>query len=125
MLYDDAVSLNLQGESGSLTTEMKYRYATTYFHVGDTHITIGQPDDPENEVETIDSLTNLANEHLNEVADSYPPLKRVIKHAALTAFLKWAIAEQDRGGLIVDLSELAACPAHDPKKFPTPDSILK
>jgi len=125
MLYDDAVSFDLQGDAAKLKAEMKYRYATTYVHVGDRAISLGRSDDAENEVQTIESLTILANKHLNGVTDSYPPLKRVTQQAAITAFLKWAIAQKERGNLAIDLSELATVPAHDPKKYPTPDSILK
>jgi hypothetical protein len=99
---------------------------TTFIHADEDSVGLGRCDDPDSQVQTIESLTNVANEHIDEIVEKYPPLRRVQRYAALSAFLKWAIRERENGRLgAIDLSGLATYPAHDAGETPTADAILK
>jgi hypothetical protein len=121
VLYDTSGSFELQ--EGNLVTiaEMEYLYAMPNFEFTNISIKIGSEGARDRKVKKIEELTKLANENLDTLSQSYSPLRRVIDRAALTAFLKWAISKQNEGVLLIDLSELAAVPANDPVKYPTPD----
>ena len=125
ILYDDAASFSIEDKLVSLKVAMKYRYATSLVDIAVDNVTIGNPEDTAVEIETIESLTGIANENIDSVETDYPPLNRVVRHAGLEAFLKWAIAKQREGVILIDLSQLATVRAHDSEKTPTPDRILK
>jgi hypothetical protein len=126
MLYDDSVKFAADGDKVRFTPQMKYRYATSLIRVDDEEVGLGRKGDPENEVLTVDGLTKVANDHVGELIDGYPPLGRVAHYAELAAFLRWAVQARGAGKLAaIDLSDLAEYPAYDRARFPTPDAIIR
>lgn len=125
MLYDEHVELVVEGESVALVTQMKYRYATTAFSLNAEDVVVGHDADPDQDVETIDSLTTIANTHLADVSDLYPPLQRTSRQAAVAALFRWANQQVEDDELLLDLSELAGVPSRDSTRFPTPDEFIK
>jgi hypothetical protein len=126
MLYDDAAVIAPAADGVKVTARMKYRYATSVVRIDAESVRLTASGPGESEVHTVDGLTTLANEHVGELAKAYPPLGRVVRYAALAAFLRWAIQARDAGQLgAIDLSGLAGYPAQDRTQFPTADVIKK
>lgn len=125
-LYDDVVNVELRDNEARFTTELKYRYVTTYYRLEGESVGIGRKDDSEYDIEDIPGLTKIANSNIDEVIQKYLPLQRVQRYAELAALFRWAIEARENNELAaIDLSELAAYPANDPQQTPTADAILK
>jgi hypothetical protein len=124
VLLDDPTTVALDGGKIRLNGKMRYRYATTRITVKNGRVHFGKGPGEDSEVETIESLTTLANDHWKEVVEGFAPMTRIAEYARLAAFLRWAVEAKGQGKLGgIDFSALASVPAHDRKRFPTPDAI--
>lgn len=123
VLIDEPTTIEIQKNSIILKGTMRYRYATSFVVINESGIyRTHAPNDPENEVRELSTLTTIANKALPNLESLYPPLQRVGEYARIVAFLRWALQE---GNLIgIDFSSLSAYPASDTEHFPTPDAII-
>tara|TARA_R110002096_G_scaffold169222_13_gene340800 strand:+ start:11461 stop:14895 length:3435 start_codon:yes stop_codon:yes gene_type:complete len=126
-LHDEAVHLSLLDESVVFDSQMRYLYATTHVYVTQSEIGRGKsPTEKEHTVKEIEPLTRISNDHLNEVADAFPPLNRIIKFAEIAALFRWADRAFQDGLLAgIDLSDLGSYPANDRERFPTVDVLIQ
>jgi len=126
VLYDDSVRVNLNKDRLQLTTQLRYLYATSYLQITDNYIGKGtSPANADNEVKRLDDLTDLVNNRVTQLVESFPPLQRVKRYAEIAAFFRWAQKAAQDGRLgVIDMSELGPYPANDRVKYPTID-VLK
>jgi hypothetical protein len=124
VLYDDSVAATVTSAEVKLDVRLRYRYATTYLEVSQKSVGIGRaPDDPNSQVQTLKPLTDLANDHIDWLVQSYGPLQHIQRHAGIAALIRWARTAREKGelgGLVFD--ELATVPVHD-SRFATPDAL--
>ncbi len=127
VLYDDSVQFQLKRNHVEFSSQLKYLYATSYLEILDDYIGKGAaPEDPKNEVNRIGPLSDLVNANLSQLIKSFPPLKRVERYAAITAFLRWSEKAVKDGRLgLIDLSELGPYSANDRDKYPTVDVLIR
>ena len=130
-LFDDRVSFTLAGNQILITPKMQYRYAVSSIEVTSSELICHlDTTDPKitGKAKQLSDLASIANANLEEIARAYPPLKRVIEYAGITAFLRWAICPgtsnqscRGRDALTVDFSALGRYSLRDRERTPTPD----
>ena len=124
VLMDEPTTISLSGDQLILRGDMRYRYATSEIVVTPGGVLVG-PSLPKgmSQVRELRELTQLANHALPRLASLYQPLERTLRYAQIVAFLRWS---RGKGKLLaVDFSSLAAYPASDRVRTPTPDSIIR
>lgn len=127
VLYDKKVDIRISENNINFDSELEYRYATNYIKLGKSMVGIGHAEnDPDNQVETISSLTTLVNNNIDELFTLYPPMARMKKYSEISALFRWANAAQKEGKLGgINLAEFGQFPANDPNNYPTADLLIK
>ncbi|HEU4882348.1 MAG TPA: hypothetical protein VFT45_08890 [Longimicrobium sp.] len=122
VLLDEPTAARLDGGRVVLRPTLRYRYATRWIQADAAGIRLSHaPGDSTRQARTLPGVTAVANRALPTLLDGYMPLRRVSEYAALAAFLRWAGSSRDL--YLLDLSDLAAVPASDGRRFPTPDLL--
>jgi hypothetical protein len=126
VLLDDDVRFQLINDSVKFTSKLEYLYVTSYLEITNERIGSGKaPNERDNEVKPLESLSTLVNNNLTELLNNYPPLKKIQRYAEIAALFRWSDEAVKKGKLgFVDLSELAAFPSNDRDNYPTID-VLK
>ena len=124
VLIDEPTTISLSGDQLILRGDMRYRYATSEIVVTPGGVLVGRSlPKGMSQVRELRELTQLANHALPRLAGLYQPLERTLRYAQIVAFLRWS---RGKGKLLaVDFSSLAAYPASDRVRTPTPDSIIR
>jgi hypothetical protein len=128
-MWDEDTELARASSVAYLKNRMTYKYATHYREYslfGDT-LKAHAPRDPNRTAKTIEGLTRVANEGLNDgrLSEAFPPLKRVQSYAQIVALLRWAIRQEGKDLNGLDLADVLWVDSFDPKRTPTPDRIEK
>ncbi len=127
VLLDDETKVVLEERAIKLDGSMRYRYATSFVQSSGGAIGIGaDPNDPGNQVRTLDDLTAIANRNLSVIAQRYRPVASVERYARIAAFLRWALLAEKAGTLgAINLSALGTIRPNDAGRAPTPDAIAE
>jgi hypothetical protein len=124
VLMDEPTTIALGGDQLILRGDMRYRYATSEIVVTPGAVLVGRSlPQGMSQVRELRELTQLANHALPRLAALYQPLERTLRYARIVAFLRWS---RGKGRLLaVDFSSLAAYPASDRVRTPTPDLLIR
>jgi hypothetical protein len=124
VLIDEPTTISLSGDQLILRGDMRYRYATSEIVVIPGGVLMGRSlPKGMSQVRELRELTQLANNALPRLAALYQPLERTMRYARIVAFLRWS---RGKGRLLaVDFSSLAAYPASDRLRTPTPDLFIR
>jgi hypothetical protein len=124
VLIDEPTAILLNGDQLVLRGGMRYMYATSEILITPERILVGRSlPQGVNQVRELRELTRLANNALPKLATLYQPLERTMRYAQIVSFLRWS---RVKGRLLaVDFSSLAAYPASDRARTPTPDAFIR
>jgi hypothetical protein len=124
LLYDSQAEFALSDGRIQMTAKPAYKYLKSRVEVRGSKICMndGLGRDAMQTID-LDDLESLVNGNIGLILRAFPAVSRTMRHAALAAFLRWAVKP---GNLIAaDFSQLANVKTHDVAHTPTADMIVE